>query len=196
MKGSANELTTQSVSPCVEPREYSVIEKNAIYYAAGYVVRWTLKKFKTADDDRGAAITSALLSMIGEDAESVEATATYLNYIKTWTLKSDRGGLIHVSNDCFRFFCAVEDITYEKLEKGSSRAEFITELMDHQTVQFYWDVIAGGLEEDWSSYLLHEIATLWFTIRGFTVPGRLLEEYKTGLKKNIKGSKGLRKELH
>ena len=53
--------------------------------------------------------------------------------------------------------------------------------MDHQVVQFYWDVIAGGLEEDWSSYLLYDIATLWFTIGGFTVAGRLLEEYKTGL---------------
>ena len=82
--------------------------------------------------------------MIGEDAESIEATTTYLDYVKTWTVKTDRGGLVHVSNDCFRFFCAVEEVTYEKLEKGSSRAEFITELMDYQTVRFYWDII-----DDW-----------------------------------------------
>ena len=149
-----------------------------------------------AGDDRGAAITLALLNMIGEDAESIEATTTYLDYVKTWTVKTDRGGLVHVSNDCFRFFCAVEEVTYEKLEKGSSRVEFITELMDHQTVRFYWGIIDGGLEENWSNYLLHDIATLWFAIRGFTVAGRFLEEYKTGSKKNIKGSKGLRKELH
>ena len=111
-------------------------------------------------------------------------------------MKTDSGGLVHVSNDCFRLFCAVEEVTYEKLEKGSSRAEFITELMDHQTVRFYWRIIDGGLEKNWSNYLLHDIATLWFTIRGFTVAGRFLEEYKTGSKKNIKGSKGLRKELH
>jgi len=29
-----------------------------IYHAAGYVIRQPLKKFKMADDDRGAAITS------------------------------------------------------------------------------------------------------------------------------------------
>ena len=183
-------MTSQSVSSCEGPRKYSVIEENAIYYAAGYVVRRTLKKYKVAGDDRGAAITSALLNMIGEDA------TTYLDYVKTWTVKTDRGGLVHVSNDCFRFFCAVEEVTYEKLQKGSSRAEFITELMDHQTVRFYWGIIDGGLEENWSNYLLHDIATLQFTIRGFTVAGRFLEEYKTGSKKNIKGSKGLRKELH
>ena len=195
MKRSA---TTQSMSPYVEPhaREYTIVEKNAIYYAAGYVIRRTLKKFKMADDDRGAAITSSLLNMIGEDTESVEATATYLDYVKTWTVKTDRGGLIHVSDDCFCFFCAVEDVTYEMLEKGSCRAEFITEVLDHQTVRFYWDVIASGLKDVWSKYLLHEIATLWFTIRGYTVAGRLLEEYKAAIKRNIKGSKGLRKELH
>ena len=196
MKGSAK-ATSQSVSPC-EPhlREYSVVEENAIYYAAGYVIRRMLKKFKMTDDDKGAAITSTLLTMIGEDAESIEATSTYLDYVKTWTTKTDRGGLIHVSNDCFRFFCAVEQVTYEKLEKGSSKAEFITELMEHGTVRFYWDIIVGELENDWSDQLLNDIATLWFTIRGFTVTGRLLEEYKAGKKKNIKGSKGLRKELH
>ena len=79
-----------------------------------------------AGDYRGAPITSALLNMIGEDAESIKATTTYLDYVETWTVKTDRGGLVHVSNDCFRFLCAVEEVTYEKLEKGSSRAEFIT----------------------------------------------------------------------
>jgi len=195
MKGSAK-ATSQSVSPC-EPhlREYSVVEENAIYYAAGYVIRRMLKKFKMTDDDKGAAITSTLLTMIG-DGESIEATSTYLDYVKTWTTKTDRGGLIHVSSDCFHFFCAVEQVTYEKLEKGSSKAEFITELMEHGTVRFYWDIAVGELKNDWSDQLLNDVATLWFTIRGFTVTGRLLEEYKAGKKKNIKGSKGLRKELH
>lgn len=78
MKGSTNPMTSQSVSSCKGPRKYSVIEENAIYYAAGYVVRQILKKYEVAGDDRGAAITSALMSMIGEDAESIEATTIYL----------------------------------------------------------------------------------------------------------------------
>ena len=51
MKGSTNPMTSQSVSSCEGPHKYSVIEENAIYYAAGYVVRQTLKKYKVADDD-------------------------------------------------------------------------------------------------------------------------------------------------
>ena len=60
------------MSPYVElhAREYTIVE-----YAAGYVIRQTLKKFKMADDDRGAAIISSLLNMI-EDTESVKATAS------------------------------------------------------------------------------------------------------------------------
>ena len=46
MKGSTNPMTSQSVSSCEGPYKYSVIEENAIYYAAGYVVRRTLKSIK------------------------------------------------------------------------------------------------------------------------------------------------------
>ena len=79
MKGSTNPMTSQSVSSCEGPHKYSVIEENSIYYAAGYVVRRTLKKYKVAGDDRGAAITSALLNIIGEDTKSIEATTTYVH---------------------------------------------------------------------------------------------------------------------
>ena len=56
--------------------------------------------------------------------------------------------------------------------------------------------MTDGLKSHWSSQLLSEISTLWFTIRGFSVASKLLEDYKRGMKKNVKGTKGLRKELH
>ena len=180
----------------VQTRKYSVVEENAIYYAAGYVVRKVLQKYRRANDDKGAAQASTLVKMIGENAHSIEATDTYLDYVKMWTVEVDRGGLIHVSNDAFRIFCAIEEVTYEMLKKGSTKEEVIDKVMDHQTVDFYWDIITDGLNEDWSAQLLRDITTLWFTIRGYSVASKLLEEYKHGLKKNVKGTKGLRKELH
>ena len=45
----------------VHAREYSVIEENAIYYAAGYVVRKILHKYRK-DDDKGAAKASSYFS--------------------------------------------------------------------------------------------------------------------------------------
>ena len=54
----------------VHTREYSVIEESAIYYAAGYVVRKILHKYRKANDDKGAAKASTLVRMIGENAHS------------------------------------------------------------------------------------------------------------------------------
>ena len=85
------------------------MEENAIYYAAGYVIRKVLKKYRYADDDKGAALAGTLNGMMGENAHrNVDATETYLDYVKTWTVENDRGKLIHVTNDAYRFFHALE----------------------------------------------------------------------------------------
>ena len=131
----------------MQKRKYSVVEENAIYYTAGYVVRKVLQKYRRANDDKGAAQTSTLVRMIGENAHSIEATDT-LDYVKMWTVEVDRGGLIHVSNDAFRIFCAIEEVTYEMLKKGSTKEEVIGKVMGRQTVDFYWDIITDGLNED------------------------------------------------
>ena len=90
-------------------REFTVVEENAIYYAAGYVIRKVLKKYRYADDDKGAALAGTLNRMMGENAHrNVDATETYLDYVKTWTVENDRGKLIHVTNDAYRFFHALE----------------------------------------------------------------------------------------
>lgn len=52
--------------------------------------------------------------------------------------------------------------------------------MGNLTVDFYWDIVADGLDVNWSAQLLWDIITLWFTIRGFGVANKLLEEYKWG----------------
>ena len=69
-------------------------------------------------------------------------------------------------------------------------------LLVNQTVEFFWDIINDGFNEDWSAQLLRDITTLWFTLRGYSVTSKLLEEYKHGLKKNLKGTNGLKKELY
>ena len=177
-------------------REYTAVEENAIYYTGGYVLRKLMKKYRGSDNDMGAALVSALHKMIGEDTSSIECTASYLDYVKTWTTQNDRGGLIHISNDTFRFFCAVEKITYELIKSGSTKDNVIGQVTSDPTVCFFWDLIVDELKESWSKQLLQDVVTLWFTIRGFSVSSKLLEKYKACSKKNIKGSKGLRKELH
>ena len=81
------------------------------------------------------------------------------------------------------------------LQEGISEQEAISQIMGNPVVDFHWNLISDGLKTDWSSQLLNEICTLWFTIHGFSVASKLLEDYKRGMKKNIKGTKGLRKAL-
>ena len=63
-------------------------------------------------------------------------------------------------------------------------------------LSFYWYLLVGELKEEWSHQLLSDVVTLWFTLRGFSVASKTLESYKVGLKKNVKGTKAFRKELH
>ena len=44
--------------------------------------------------------------MIKQNAHGnmLDATETYLDYVKTWTVEVDRVKLIHVTNDAYRLF--------------------------------------------------------------------------------------------
>ena len=82
------------------------------------------------------------------------------------------------------------------IKSGSTKDNAIGQVTSDQTVGFFWDLIVYELRESWSNQLLQDVVTLWFTIHGFSVSSKLLEKYKACSKKNIKGSKGLRKKLH
>ena len=88
----------------VPSREFSAIEENAIYYAAGYVVRKILYRHVKKDDAKSKVIVTALISMLGNHYDNVEELSSYMDYVTTWTRIADRGGLKHVALDTFRFF--------------------------------------------------------------------------------------------
>lgn len=178
-------------------REFSVIEENAIYYAAGFVIRKLLKKYMQYANDKAMAFVGTLLVLIGEDVgENVSDTSTYLEYIKIWTNNTDRGGLRHVTDDTYRCFLVIESIVYNILKRGGLKEEVFSEVVSSENVRFHWEVATTEEINDYTLELLHEVVNLWFTVRGFSIASRLLEEYKKATKTTIKGKKGLRKELH
>ena len=178
-------------------REFSVIEENAIYYAAGFVIRKLLKKYIQYANDKAMAFVGTLLILIGEDVgENVSDTSTYLEYIKIWTNNTDRGGLRHVTDDTYRCFLVIESIVYNILKRGGLKEEVFSEVVSSENVRFHWEVATTEEINDYTLELLHEVVNLWFTVRGFSIASRLLEEYKKATKTTIKGKKGLRKELH
>ena len=78
--------------------------------------------------------------MMGENTHSnIDATETYLDYVKTWTVENDRRKLIHVTNDAYRFFHVLEEATYELLQDGISKQGAISQVMGNPAVDFYWN---------------------------------------------------------
>lgn len=182
------------VNTILEQREFNEIEENAIYYAAGYIIRKLIWKHKKMDREDSKLFVDALWDMAGEDCNSVEAISSYNDYVKLWIKAQDRGGLIHVSNDTFNCFKAIEVVTYQLLEKGYDKEYVLSETNSNPDILFYWDLISD-LDQEKSMRLLQEAIELWFTVRGFTVANRLFEEYKKASKTNVRGKKGLRKTL-
>jgi len=177
-------------------REFSAIEENAIYYAAGYVIRKILYRHVKKDDAKSKSIVTALISMLGNHYDNMEEQSSYMDYVTTWTKIADRGGLKHVTLDTFRFFSSVEIVTGDLLDKGCNKAEITGQAFINENVRFYWDLIADFQNESDSLQLLQEAINLWHTIRGFSVASKLFEDYKKAAKTNVGGKKGTRKELH
>ena len=177
--------------------EFSAVEENAIYYAAGFVVRKLLHKYMQYANDKAMAFVGLLLNMVGEDTgHTIHDTSTYLDYVKTWTKSTDRGGLQHVTDDTYRCLLAIESIVYNILKRGGLKDEVLVKVVANENVGFLWEIATAGLNDKYSSELLQEVVNLWFTIRGFSVASHLLEQYKKATKSTVKGKKGLRKELH
>ena len=148
-------------------------------------------------NDKAMAFVGTLLILIGEDVgEKLSDTSTYLEYIKIWTNNTDRGGLRHVTDDTYRCLLVIESIVYNILKRGGLKEEVFSEVVSSENVRFHWEVATTEEINDYTLELLHEVVNLWFTVRGFSIASRLLEEYKKATKTTIKGKKGFRKELH
>ena len=48
-------------------RKFSIMEENAIYYAAGYVMCKLLKKYMKMSNESATMLSGALLYMVGQD---------------------------------------------------------------------------------------------------------------------------------
>ena len=81
-------------------RQLTIVEENAVYYAAGYIINKLIKKYRQRSDEQALKIIGALLNMIGQDivGDIPQDTATYIDYM-TWTRNNDRGCLQHVPDD-------------------------------------------------------------------------------------------------
>jgi len=148
------------------------------------------------DSRKSIDFLDVLNNMLGEDQASIEAHSTYMDYVKAWVRTNDRGGLMHVSLDTFRCFKAIETVVYKFLKNGATKEEVTTQAFISENVRLHWMLICDLSNEAECLELLQNVIEIWFTVRGFSLAGKLFEDYKKATKSNVRGKKGLRKELH
>ena len=111
-----------------------------------------------------------------------------------------RGGLFHISDTLFNFFCIVE-MEYRCNDRCASevdglKAAVIKMLLEDDDVAFYWSMVAVNWEQEESDALLELFMHHWFTVCGFSYAGSYVEMYKKKHQTSVQKSKGLRKKLN
>ena len=126
---------------------------------------------------------------------------TFADYTTVWLEKVDRGGLFRISDVCYRLFYFIEMkvrvLLPRHLASPSSTKEAVLEAVENdKDVADQWNSVSSDIESrDLASSLLHEIASLRVTIRGFSLCAAWLEAYKVAKSKTTKKSKSLRNSI-
>ena len=109
----------------------------------------------------------------------------------------DRGGLWHVRENTFHFFCALEEEVQIQLKQlaqaaHAARKKILQAIAASEDVQFYWVIVKADFEDDddeTKSILLSMISELYLTMRGFSFANNWVEKFKQAAKKALKNLK-------
>lgn len=166
----------QSSNESVDDQSISISyeEENAIRYMAGYVIRKLNKKQDSVD------------CLIEKNKDSMAETSS-----SEWVNLIDRGGLVHVTKECFQLFLSIESITRHHMSTANLKSmdeDFRRHLKNmvvtNDDVLFSWTLTDAIKEE-----VLSEIVKLWLNIRGFSFAKSIMEQYKQESKKALENQK-------
>ena len=134
--------TTSTLQP-----ELTAYEKNALRYAAGYVVHAIKEKIKKGKDPMREAILYGLSDMIQSD--------DVCDLSKTWLNAIDRGGLIRINHTTFKMFHAIEmelrqHLTIANIQDMDQTFKngVISSIIADVDVQYYIECATEDLDED------------------------------------------------
>lgn len=181
----------------IEIPELNEDEENVLRYAAGFVPFKLLSKYEKSDSEFSLSVIECLsnLSINGDESSLME-------YTRKWTMEVNRGRLFEINDMAYALFREIElkvrhhlFTAFQNKSKGK-REELITAVVDDEEVQFYWTILSVDISvEIHAIKLLEEIVGLWVNIRGFSIAGGWLEQYKAMNKVSTRKKKALRKDL-
>ena len=139
-------------------------EESAVRYAAGYVLRATRKKIlKSAHPKK-----NEMIELIDELAQSSDIDD---DLSCNWLSLVDRGGLIHISDDLYQVFVAVElEVrSFFRIEKAheltpSNEEKILQSVLSNEDVLFFWCLVSSNFSDELSKAVLNYIVQLWITI--------------------------------
>ena len=138
-----------------------------------------LKKHEKTFSEKSVEFVECLSKMAVNGDES-----SFLLYTLEW---SSRGGLFEINDEAYRLFKEIEmkmqkqllSILESSLSLPGKRELVIDAVAGDDDVQFLWVLLSCDItDEEDAICLLKEIIGLWLTIRGFSIAGTWLEEYK------------------
>ena len=184
----------------LEDVELQDSEKGVLRYVAGYICRHLRKKLERESHEFKEEMVLCLMELVKDPQDSEAKVETD----EQWTDLIDRGGLWHVKETTYQFFRAVEHVIRDTLItiKNPSlplKQEMIKSVIEDDDVQFYWLIVTADYEiddDEIHKVLLHKIAELYVTVRGFSLASGWLEQYKQQTKKSTQRTKSLRREIH
>lgn len=192
--------------PKAVQRDLDIIEKNAIRYASGYVLRKLQRRYSKDKSVASSKITECISKLIWDPTDLVQTENVVLDdfeaYTRVWLTKTDRGGLLHVTDETFWFFCEVETVIYDNLMEcfeghQHSISALTSVAIKDPDVQYIWSVLSDMDDEDdvHAQCLLKSIIEEWITLRGHSLRNHFMEEYKLLSLQTKAKKRSLRKEL-
>ena len=116
-----------------------------------------------------------------------------------WQRTTDRGGLFKLSDLGLQLFCSIERNSYKFLKNNFSRkskastGDICESSIEDPDTQYIWSVISND-------ELLRRIITEWVVMRGHSLRGKYMDDYrkeqreKKALRKSLKRADAERKE--
>ena len=175
-------------------------ERNALKYAAGYVIR-NLRKRLTRS---AHPLKDELLQLLDDLVTTPDDASEPEDSSSDWLMLIDRGGLIHVNEMMYQTLAYMELELRPLLKKkcqdhvhGITIENTVEKLCKNENVLFHWNLVSGmwDANSEVAKTLLHMVAELWVTIREFAHVSAWIEKHKQAAKQNLQKSKGVRKKL-
>ena len=200
MAGSSSTSGTSSTDNCTLP-ELSKDELNALVYVSGYVPCKILRKYERM---KKCTPTHAMYIECLGNMAVVGLDSSLPAYAREWFDMINRGGPFPVNEPSYEFFTLVERLVRSELPRlllptrsdSTTKEAVLEKIMTNEDIQFQWSILSIDIEEEEDgTKLLHEIVTLWLTIRGFSQAAAWMEILKREESEAKRRSKAHRKGL-